>query len=189
MKKITAIIAAALLASVATGAIQSFQIVGGNAATEGVTAGLSFFALLDGGPNTVFDFISGGQILDTDVNAFSAWETSAAVVKPPFLGGGWSSDIINSTDDTAVGQGVYGIISDNGSFSFADGDTFLITQITGPITAGATPANPTPSQFGYGSLSTVTVYAIPEPATVGLFGLGALSAWFIRRNKKQAVEA
>ena len=30
--------------------------------------------------------------------------------------------------------------------------------------------------------------AVPEPATVGLFGLGALGAWFIRRSKKQARE-
>ena len=30
--------------------------------------------------------------------------------------------------------------------------------------------------------------AVPEPATIGLFGLGALSAWIVRRNKLQARE-
>ncbi len=29
---------------------------------------------------------------------------------------------------------------------------------------------------------------VPEPATIGLFGLGALSAWIIRRNKQKAQE-
>ena len=29
---------------------------------------------------------------------------------------------------------------------------------------------------------------VPEPATVGLFGLGALSAWIIRRNKMKAIK-
>jgi hypothetical protein len=29
---------------------------------------------------------------------------------------------------------------------------------------------------------------VPEPATIGLFGLGALSAWIIRRNKAKATE-
>ncbi len=29
---------------------------------------------------------------------------------------------------------------------------------------------------------------VPEPATIGLFGLGALSAWIVRRNKMKATE-
>jgi hypothetical protein len=33
-----------------------------------------------------------------------------------------------------------------------------------------------------------TWQSVPEPATIGLFGLGALSAWFIRRSKKAQQE-
>jgi hypothetical protein len=35
---------------------------------------------------------------------------------------------------------------------------------------------------------TTNIEAVPEPATIGLFGLGALSAWFIRRSKKSQEE-
>jgi opacity protein-like surface antigen len=39
-----------------------------------------------------------------------------------------------------------------------------------------------------GTTNTTGIQAVPEPATVGLFGLGALSAWIVRRNKMQARE-
>lgn len=60
------------------------------------------------------------------------------------------------------------------------------------------------ANYVYDPLSPATVYnsnvapggitwvgsngTVPEPATVGLFGLGALSAWFIRRSKKAQKE-
>jgi hypothetical protein len=37
-------------------------------------------------------------------------------------------------------------------------------------------------------ISNLSLVAVPEPATVGLFGLGALGAWIIRRNKAKAIE-
>jgi hypothetical protein len=61
--------------------------------------------------------------------------------------------------------------------------------------AGILPPNLTHGVDGYSdpAFSTFgpvdTQYTVvPEPATIGLFGLGALSAWIIRRNKAKATE-
>jgi Na+/alanine symporter len=43
----------------------------------------------------------------------------------------------------------------------------------------------TPQTFNPGSIQTLTT-VIPEPATMGLFGLGAIGTWLIRRKKKLA---
>jgi hypothetical protein len=39
-----------------------------------------------------------------------------------------------------------------------------------------------------GDFGSSTYTVVPEPATIGLFGLGALSAWIVRRNKIKATE-
>lgn len=49
--------------------------------------------------------------------------------------------------------------------------------------------NVTPAGTGNWIGDNGTTVAVPEPATIGLFGLGALSAWFIRRSKRTQKEA
>jgi len=41
---------------------------------------------------------------------------------------------------------------------------------------------------GVQNINANNTTVVPEPATIGLFGLGALSAWIIRRNKLKARE-
>ena len=54
--------------------------------------------------------------------------------------------------------------------------------------ASFTLGNSDPREYTIASINNSWVTVVPEPATIGLFGLGALSAWIIRRNKLQARE-
>ncbi len=61
---------------------------------------------------------------------------------------------------------------------------YLDTQAFVLPTLSATPG-PTDADVAFDFTGSTWV-AVPEPATIGLFGLGALSAWILRRSKKQA---
>lgn len=78
---------------------------------------------------------------------------------------------------------------ENGTFYYAQGG------ITGPVLENSgNPPDPTKtysdSVFSATTLGqTNNAYTVvPEPATIGLFGLGALSTWIVRRNKRKATE-
>ena len=72
-------------------------------------------------------------------------------------------------DDDATFYGVY--TADASGFSELTGAAGHAYVATAILDAGGTAMN-----------------VVPEPATIGLFGLGALSAWIVRRNKLKARE-
>lgn len=80
------------------------------------------------------------------------------------------------------------------SSSVASASKYLVLE-TSVANAGAfDPATTYTPTYSVGSTGTIQLgtqewqSVVPEPATIGLFGLGALSAWVIRRNKLKARE-
>jgi len=53
----------------------------------------------------------------------------------------------------------------------------------GAISAGSAPPGTPTSVFASGGISQFTLYAVPEPATLALAGLGGISMLFLRRRK------
>jgi len=79
------------------------------------------------------------------------------------------------------GEDAYTVLFNAGSIGTA---TRAVVVDASPFTLpGSDPAD-----YTIGSINNSSVTVVPEPATLGLFGLGALSAWIIRRNKKQVRE-
>lgn len=189
MKKIIALIVAGLMASVAVADIVSFKWAGDGAAASGVTAGDTVFTITDDDATAdITAFISGGEIDILNLSGLTAYQSSTVVIGPVFAGSKWSTAYTGdiSGNDSVAGDFVYAIISDSSTLGdIGVGDTFVLTQTAGPLLLQGDPST-TPLDYSPGAVSTVTV--VPEPATVGLFGLGALSAWIIRRNKAKATE-
>jgi len=187
MNKTSVLLIACMAATVASADITSYLWDATGQTTDGVSAGDYVLSVLDDDATIdMFAFVTAGQIDIADLGAFSAWNSSDSIINLAFQGGGWKTDTINSADDSAAGKFVWAIVSDSATIGgIAVGETFLLTEVAGPILAGTVPAG-LPSTFAPGTVSTITV--VPEPATVGLFGLGALSAWIIRRNKQKARE-
>jgi hypothetical protein len=191
MKKIIAMIVAGLMASVAVADIVSFRWAGDGAAASGVTAGDTVFTITDEDATAdITAFISGGEIDINDLSGLglSAYQSSTVVIGPVFAGSKWSTAYTGdiSGDDSVAGDFVYAIISDSATLgAIGVNDTFVLTQTAGPLLLQGDPPT-TPQDYAPGSVQTITV--VPEPATIGLFGLGALSAWIIRRNKQKATE-
>jgi hypothetical protein len=187
MKKIIALVVAGLMASAAVADITGFRW-GGGSASDGVTGSDYILTFTDEDATAdISAFISGGEIDITDLNTLTVFNSQLATLVPVGPAAGqWGTATINSTDDSLAGDYVWAIVSDSSTLGGIEAnDTFLLTQVAGPILAGTEPPS-TASVFAPGSVSTITV--VPEPATIGLFGLGALSAWIIRRNKAKATE-
>jgi hypothetical protein len=187
MKKIITMMAVGAMVTVASADITTFQWSGG--ITADYSAGLYVHTILDADSTAdIWGFISGGQIDVLDLQAFSAIDSQVMNEIPSFFGGGWSTENILDNSTARVGQYAFAVISTEANFAnIADGATISITQVGGPIVdlqPGGTGGVALPQAFNPGTTSSVTV--VPEPATIGLFGLGALSAWFIRRSKKVA---
>lgn len=71
-------------------------------------------------------------------------------------------------------------------FAMGAGADYVYNALDGATTYSA---DVVPGGLNWIGANGTTVSVIPEPATIGLFGLGALSAWIIRRNKAKREEA
>ena len=85
---------------------------------------------------------------------------------------------LNVTDNVNV----FTVIFDNADINLAE-NYFIVDDAVWNVGNDANPVSYNPIGTMSGSWQ-----AVPEPATIGLFGLGALGAWFIRRSKKAQEE-
>jgi hypothetical protein len=91
------------------------------------------------------------------------------------------------TETALEGTDVYYILYNSDSIDTAD---YIITSDYLTLSEAELPIGGTDLDIDQtGIFSSSTWVAVPEPATIGLFGLGALSVWFIRRSKKAQEEA
>lgn len=88
---------------------------------------------------------------------------------------GWTA---NLKEETEVFYRVYN------NANFANATHFLNSNQSITLPNISSLSSPEASQISLGFSGSETWQAVPEPATIGLFGLGALGAWFVRRNKK-----
>ena len=131
------------------------------------TYGNDFFyaALGNGLPGRMTtDYMSESIATGTDYSGFYAY----AIVL----------DVSLATFNSTYGGDVANVVA---------GTYYDVTSMFGTLTDLNTSPVPTADTFVTSNLQT-TSQVVPEPATIGLFGLGALSAWIIRRNKLQARE-
>jgi hypothetical protein len=183
MKKITAMIVAGFIATIATADLTDFTWEAGT----GVTSGQYIYTFLNVDDTAdIWDYISSDEIDITDLALFTEIDSQSVTVSSfgPVSGQWFSSNITG--DSSWVDYYVFAVATDSSTWSeISVGDTITIFSTEGTLSElwpdGQAVASLTQS-FDPGSGTTITV--IPEPATIGLFGLGALSVWFIRRSKK-----
>jgi hypothetical protein len=193
MNKIIMFIMSGLIASSVFADIQSFQWVGGDP-TDPINLGSDYvITLVDDDTaidlwGDVYDVSGVNTIGESTVQAYQSVQIASGLSGTLPFGpnaGKWQTVAVNSTDDSLVGKYPYVVVSDKSDMQdIVNGDTFWLADGVGPvIVAGASPPA-VPVTVAPGSISSVTV--VPEPATIGLFGLGALGAWIIRRRKWQS---
>jgi hypothetical protein len=172
MKALKYIAAVAVLASIATADIVydgeqwGYEILS-TTFTHSITAA--------GGSDAAFG------ALDWTVNLLYAGDDSV-VGSTTVLGydGTYYINTINPTADITEGSTVYLAVYDNAVVANANYVIYSAQLDLQDLDGNWAPAaNDVTVDF-----SSSSWQAVPEPATIGLFGLGALSAWFIRRNKK-----
>jgi hypothetical protein len=81
-----------------------------------------------------------------------------------------------------------GHISNTGDVVFDPTTSWQNVQFAYTPDAAATFLKFVPLSVAGGNVGFDNVGVVPEPATIGLFGLGGLGAWLLRRNKLKAKE-
>jgi hypothetical protein len=158
----------------------------------GDATGNSTVAYLVYSTDTSIDSIGVGGTLSADTMLASVTITEDGIANDGtmFDSYAWFAD--NYTGTFSAGY-VYAVIFQDNVIGAGDWYYYTTPVALQDIT-GATPPqalqmntdliNGNAIDFG----STVA-QVIPEPATFGLLGLGAVSAWFLRRSKKAKIEA
>jgi len=121
-------------------------------------------------------------VLSSEVTgANSTWSGFGGVFDNTLIGG---NDINTGFFYTRIFQNDGSAGENFMDYSMGAGASFVFNSLDAATTFKD---NVTPAGTGnwIGDNNTTVV---PEPATIGLFGLGALSAWIIRRNKQKATE-
>lgn len=191
MKKLITMIAVGAVVATASADITSFKW--SNGAKNTVTAGTYIYTMLDANTTAdILSYVSAGTIDINDLGLFVPYNTqvSSVAVAPPALAGYWS--IANNIAGTGAVAGQYAYAINGVSSTWGGiqvGDTLKIFNVMGPIVdlqPGGTGGVGTPQSFAPTTFTTVTV--VPEPATVGLFAIGGIGAWMVRRNKLKSKE-
>jgi hypothetical protein len=195
MKKVLAITAAAVIASVASADI-AVDLVNnaGVFTTDGTTYVDTAFVQL------VWNATAPLTTVDASLSNAGDYVLSSLTTTLGYAGT-WSDQVLgvqqwadSAVDDANILSG-YLTVRIFDTAAMVVGDTFMQfgIDVDGTLTeydnlVGSTVYS-TLGQFG-GNIGASTYTVVPEPATIGLFGLGALSAWIVRRNKMKAtVEA
>jgi hypothetical protein len=125
--------------------------------------------------------------IDSDLLAGGGARTQTLV---PVASDLWGTQISFSTVIDFVDVGGTNMINVAATMTAGGEDTVVSTSVVA--------ADFTGDYFGFVNRARDSVsvpwsvsyesFAVPEPATMGLFGIGALGVWFIRRNKIKATE-
>jgi hypothetical protein len=108
---------------------------------------------------------------DITISASFAFVGTDIIINASIMDLGGMATTTNITVDAALYTGDYfGFVSRGRARNFAGEPTDPFNRESAQV-------------FDYKSFAVV-----PEPATVGLFGLGAIGAWIVRRNKQKALE-
>jgi hypothetical protein len=105
-------------------------------------------------------------------------------------GSTWGTTFSAPGGDLALGDYVYSVLFNDTTIAVAT--QYKVTTMTDGLFAGGgnawftLPASDIDAQ--YNTTAMGTWQAVPEPATFMLFGIGAIGAWMIRRNKMKAQE-
>lgn len=188
MKKTMAMLLVATVASIATADIavefknnQGVEYNGGGSSDFLLTETMTYQLIFSTGP------------IVADVSAAYALNAGETLISTANAGSGFAGTfnlgvVIYGAEDTVATPGYLFIrgYNDNsltfGHLAILDNDG-SITDYDSGLTASIYDADlVTGGEINNG------FQVVPEPATIGLFGLGALSAWVIRRNKMQARE-
>lgn len=188
MKKTLAVLVTVIVAGVATADIainwrnlQGVEYNGGGSGDFLLTETMTYQLILSSGPIvadvTAAYALNAGETLIATANTASGFAgtfdagveifgAADEVATPGYL-------FVRAYNDNDLTFGHLGIIDNDGSITDYDSGLAASIYDADLVTGG---------EINNG------FQVVPEPATVGLFGLGALSAWFIRRSKRAQQE-
>ena len=80
------------------------------------------------------------------------------------------------------GQGAYSVLANGNTLNSTAGGLDLGTDADNSIVVTALDQGGTDNKWRFGKIGVHTeITVVPEPATIGMLGLGAIISWLIRR--------
>ena len=180
MKKMMIIIAALMIA----GTVSAAPDMWGYAFT-GTSRSANFTLPVATGDLTPYTTQTTGWAVNLMSGTSSLDLTSILLdTKSPIVNAGTFFVTAWSTVGIVEDQSVYYQIVSADGFATLDSTPYILQDVDAPVGAVDLDIDQT-AQLDFSGSSWQVV---PEPATIGLFGLGALSAWILRRNKMKATK-
>lgn len=166
------------LATSASANLTSFQWVGGAAGT--VNPGDQIVTLAGDAQSIVGD---GGWVDLSQLLSFPVLSVDTVIIAPPFIGGTWSSPVING-DASYVGP-VSAVIDNDGFFEVGETWGFGAVAMVVDLQPDSNSA-PEPTQL-FDPNSIIMGSEVPEPSSIALMALAGGGSFLLRRKKSNPI--